>query len=58
MVENLFPRITPINKLLISGPYDIDNISFTFPNKKYDDSNLYNFYNYKYKEILIKDEDI
>lgn len=53
-----FPMVTPINKLLISGPYDIDNISFTFPNKKYHDSNLYNLYNYKNKKILIKDEDI
>ena len=50
-----FPMPTPINKLIISGPYDIDNISFTFPNKKYEYSNMYN---YKNEELLIKDEEI
>ena len=50
-----FPMPTPINKLIISGPYDIDNISFTFPNKKYEDSNLYK---YKNKDLLIKDEEL
>lgn len=53
-----FPVATPINRLLISGPYDIDNISFTFPNKKYDDSNLYLMYNHKNIQTLVKDEDI
>ena len=53
-----FPMATPINYLVISGPYDIDNISFTFPNKKYADSNVYNMYNYKNIKILINDEDI
>ena len=50
-----FPVAIPINNLVISGPYDIDNISFTFPNKKYEDSSLYNYIN---KQILIKDEDL
>ena len=45
----------PINLLVISGPYDIDNFSFTFPNKEYDDTNLYRINNY---ENLINDEDI
>ena len=53
-----FPTPTPINLLVISGPYDIDNVSFTFPNKKYEDSNVYNMYNYKNKKTLINDEDI
>ena len=53
-----FPSSYLINILIISGPYDIDNISFTFPDKKYEDSNLYNNYNYKNKELLIKDEEI
>ena len=37
-----FPTSTLINTLIISGPYDIDNFSFTYPNKK----------------LLVKDEDI
>ena len=45
----------PINLLVISSPYDIDNFSFTFPNKEYDDTNLYRNNNY---ENLINDEDI
>lgn len=53
-----FPLSSPINKLMISGPYDIDNISFTFLNKKYAESNLYEMYNYKTNKILVKDEDI
>ena len=54
----LFPSVIPINSLIISGPYDIDNISFLFPNKKYEDSNVYSMYNYKNIKILIEDEDI
>ena len=53
-----FPSPTPINKLIISGPYDIDNISFTFPNKKYEDSNIYTMYNFKNIKKIIEDEDI
>ena len=53
-----FPNHTPINILVISGPYDIDNIFFTFLNKKYDESNLYNIYNHKSKQEIINDEDI
>ena len=53
-----FPLSGPINKLIIAGPYDIDNISFTFPSKRYADSNLYEMYNYKTNKILVKDEDI
>ena len=53
-----FPNPTPINILVISGPYDIDNIFFTFLNKKYDESNLYNSYNHKLKQEIIVDEDV
>ena len=53
-----FPVETPINRLLIFGPYDIDNLSFTFPDIKYDDSNLYYMYSHKNIKNLVKDEDI
>ena len=47
-----------INTLIISGSYDIDNLSFTFPNKIYDNSNLYRSNKNKNVAKLIKDEDI
>ena len=53
-----FQTSTPINNLIISGSYDIDNIAFTFPNKNYDFSNLYDIYGHTNKANLIKDEDI
>ena len=53
-----FPNPTPVNILVISGPFDIDNIFFTFLNKKYDESNLYNLYNHKLIKKIIVDEDI
>ena len=58
MIKSFFPKSTLLNALLISGLYDIDNFFFTFPNKKYEDTNIYNIYNYKNKELLIKVEDI
>ena len=45
----------PINLLVMSGPYGVGDFSFTFPNKEYDDTNLYRNNNY---ENLINDEDI
>ena len=53
-----FRNTIPINKLMISGPYDIDNLSFTFLNKQYDDSNLFRIYKNNIVAKLIKDEDI
>jgi hypothetical protein len=54
----IFTTLTPINKLLISGPYDIDNLSFTFPNKEFDFTDLYDIFPNKNIEKLINDEDI
>jgi hypothetical protein len=53
-----FSNIIPINNLVISGPYDIDNLSLTFLNKNYDDSDLYRIYKKQNVAKLIKDEDI
>ena len=53
-----FEQATPISNLVIYGPYDIDNLSFIFPNKEYDFSNLYDIYSNKNIEKLINDEDI
>ena len=53
-----FQSSIPINNLIISGPYDIDNLSFTFPHEHYDYSNLYDIYGKNNKVKLIKDEDI
>ena len=53
-----FSNIIPINNLVISGPYDIDNLSLTFLNKNYDDSDLYKSYKKQNFAKLIKDEDI
>ena len=53
-----FPEVIKIDKLVISGPYDIDNISFTFNYKtNFDEEEIYYMYNYKSKEILIEDEE-
>ena len=53
-----FEQTIPVSNLVIYGPYDIDNLSFTFPNKEYDFSNLYDIYANKNIEKLINDEDI
>ena len=48
-----------VDKLLISGTYDIDNISFNFPNNINVDTNeIYSMYNYRNIKILVKNEDI
>jgi hypothetical protein len=54
-----FPETIIVDKLLISGTYDIDNISFNFPNSINVDTNeIYSMYNYKNIKILVKNEDI
>ena len=54
-----FPETIIVDKLLISGTYDIDNISFNFPNNINVDTNeIYSMYNYRNIKILVKNEDI
>ena len=54
-----FPDKIFVDKLLVSGTYDIDNISFHFPNSVNVDTNeIYNMYNYKKIKTLVKNEDI
>ena len=54
-----FPETIIVDKLLISGTYDIDNISFNFPNSINVDTNeIYSMYNYRNIKILVKNEDI
>ena len=54
-----FPDKILVDKLLVSGTYDIDNISFHFPNSVNVDANeIYNMYNYKNIKTLVKNEDI
>lgn len=54
-----FPEKISVDKLVISGPYDIDNISFTFEYEVNTDSNeIYYLYNYQRSEDLIDNEDI
>lgn len=54
-----FPEIISIDKLLILGYYDIDNLSFTFPNIfNFDQDEIYNMYNYKSFQILVSNDDI
>ena len=54
-----FPDNIFVDKLLVSGTYDIDNISFHFPNSVNVDTNeIYSMYNYKNIKILVKNEDI
>ena len=58
-IKATFPLIIPIDKLLISGYYDIDNIFFTFPNPyNVDHNEVYKLYNYKSIKMLISNEDI
>ena len=48
-----------VDKLMISGGYDIDNISFNFPNTINVDTNkIYAMYNYKDIKKLVSNEDI
>ena len=54
-----FPDNIVVDKLMISGGYDIDNISFNFPNTINVDTNkIYSMYNYKNIKILVSNEDI
>ena len=54
-----FPDKILVDKLLVSGTYDIDNISFHFTNSVNVDANeIYNMYNYKNIKTLVKNEDI
>ncbi len=54
-----FPEKIAVDKMLISGPYDIDNISFTFLNRiNVDQNEIYSMYNYKNIKILVSNEDI
>lgn len=54
-----FPSIISADKLFISGPYDIDNISFIFPNNiDVDQNEVYSMYNNKNIKILVSNEDI
>ena len=54
-----FPESIVVDKLMISGMYDIDNISFNFPNViNVDVNEIYSMYNYKNIKILISNEDI
>ena len=54
-----FPEKIVVDKLVIMGKYDIDNISFTFKYETSTDSNeIYYLYNYKEKVDLVDNEDI
>lgn len=54
-----FPEKIIIDKLIISGPYDIDNISFTFSYKiNVDEKEIYYMYNHKKMDILIENENL
>lgn len=52
-----FPKKIVVDKLIISGPYDIDNISFIFGYKiNVNENENYYLYNYKKKKILVENE--
>ena len=54
-----FPENIVVDKLMISGMYDIDNISFNFPNViNVDVNEIYSMYNYKNIKILVSNDDI
>lgn len=54
-----FPDNIVVDKLMISGMYDIDNISFNFPSVINVDTNeIYTMYNYKNIKILVSNDDI
>ena len=58
-IKVAFPDNIIVDKIIVSGKYDIDNISFNFPSIINVDTNeIYNMYNYKNIKILIKNEDI
>ena len=49
-----FPELIVIDNLVVSGMYDIDNISFTFPNQiNVDQNEVYSMYNYGTKSKII-----
>jgi hypothetical protein len=55
----VFPEKIAVDKISISGPYDIDNLSFSFPRLvEYDNNEIYNNYNYKNIKSLINNDDI
>lgn len=55
----IFPEKIAVDKLSISGNYDIDNISFSFPRLVEVDTNeIYSNYNYKNIKTLISNDDI
>ena len=54
-----FPDVISVDKLLISGYYDIDNLFFTLPNIfNVDQNEIYNMYNYKNIKMLVSNDDI
>jgi hypothetical protein len=54
-----FPELIVIDNLVVSGMYDIDNISFTFPNQiNVDQNEVYSMYNYGTKSKIIEDDEI
>ena len=54
-----FPDNIIVDKLIVSGMYDIDNISFNFPSViNVDVNEIYNMYNYKNIKILVSNDDI
>lgn len=58
-IKLIFPENISVDRLLIFGPYDIDNISFTFINHiNVDQNEIYSMYNNKNIKILISNEDI
>ena len=55
----VFPESIVIDKLVIFGPYDIDNISFTFHYQIYvNDKEIYYMYNDKKTEKLVNNDDL
>ena len=58
-IKVVFPSLISVDKLMLSGYYDIDNIYFTFPNVINIDSNeIYSMYNHKNSKILITNDEI
>ena len=54
-----FPEKIKIDKLVIAGPYDIDNICFTFNyNINVGENDVYYMYNYRIDNYLVDNDDI
>ena len=54
-----FPERIKVNKLVITGPYDIDNICFTFDyNINLGENDVYYLYNYRIDNYLVDNDDI